>query len=281
MQNIANEEMAAAWNGVSGRAWVDEQQLLDHAYASIEKMLVDQVAAAGARAVLDIGCGAGATTLAVARTLSARGQATGVDISDPLIAVARARAQREGLPARFIRADAQTHTFEPASFDLMISRFGVMFFDDPVAAFANLRRAATETGQLRLVVFRAIAENPFMTTAERAAAPLLTGLPPRKPNAPGQFAFADAAHVRRVLENGGWSRTELAPVDFECGFPASDLVRFFTRLGPLGQVLRDADEATRQRVIVEVRAAFEPFVRGSEVRFTAACWLISAVARSG
>lgn len=281
MQNIANEEMAAAWNGVSGRAWVDEQQLLDHAYAPIEKMLVDQVAAAGARAVLDIGCGAGATTLAVARTLGARGQATGVDISDPLIAVARARAQREGLPARFIRADAQTHTFEPASFDLMISRFGVMFFDDPVAAFANLRRAATETGQLRLVVFREIAENPFMTTAERAAAPLLTGLPPRKPNAPGQFAFADAAHVRRVLENGGWSRTELAPVDFECGFPASDLVRFFTRLGPLGQVLRDADEATRQRVIVEVRAAFEPFVRGSEVRFTAACWLISAVARSG
>jgi SAM-dependent methyltransferase len=279
MQNIANEEMAAAWNGISGRAWVDEQQLLDRTYAPIEKLLVDEVAATGSRTVLDIGCGAGATTLAVARSLGARGQATGIDISDPLIAVARARAQREGSSARFIRADAQTHGFEPESFDLMISRFGVMFFDDPVAAFANLRSASTAAGQLRLLVFRALDENPFMTTAERAAAPLLTHLPPRKPNAPGQFAFADAARVRRILEDSGWSGVALAPTDIECRFPAADLERFFTRLGPLGQVLREADEPTRLRVIREVRAAFEPFVCGSEVRFIAACWMTTARAR--
>jgi SAM-dependent methyltransferase len=276
MQNIANEEMAAAWNGVSGRAWVDEQQLLDRTYAPIEKLLVDEVVAIGARSVLDIGCGSGATTLAVSRNLGSRGRATGIDISEPLISVARARAQREESSAQFIRADAQTHDFGAASFDLMISRFGVMFFDDPVAAFANLRTAAPQGGQLRLVVFRAIAENPFMTTAERAAAPLLTNLPPRKPNAPGQFAFADVAHVRRILEGSGWHHVEFAPVDIECGFPAADLERFFTRLGPLGQVLRDADEATRRGVIHEVRAAFQSFVRGSEVRFTAACWLVSA-----
>jgi SAM-dependent methyltransferase len=276
MQNIANEEMAAAWNGVSGRAWVDEQRLLDLTYAPIEKLLVDEVAAAGARAVLDIGCGAGATTLAVARSLGARGQATGIDISEPLIAVARARAQREGIPAHFIRADAQTHGFETASFDLVISRFGVMFFDDPVAAFVNLRGAATAAGQLRLVVFRALEENHFMTTAERAAAPSLSNLPPRRPNAPGQFAFADSARVRRILEDSGWQGIALAPADIECGFPAADLERFFTRLGPLGQALREAGEPTRLQVIREVRAAFEPFVRGSEVRFTAACWMISA-----
>jgi len=276
MQNIANQEMAAAWNGLSGRAWVDEQQLLDRTYAPIEKLLVDEVAAVGARTVLDIGCGAGATTLAVARSLGARGQATGIDISDPLIAVARARAQREGLPAQFIRADAQTHKFEPASVNLVISRFGVMFFDNPVAAFANLRGAATAAGQLRLVVFRAVEENPFMTTAEHAAAPLLSNLPPRKPNAPGQFAFADSVRVRRILEDSGWQGVGLAPVDIECGFPAADLERFFTRLGPLGQVLREADESTRLRVIREVRAAFEPFVHGDQVRFIAACWMISA-----
>ena len=93
MQKIANEEMAAAWNGISGRAWVDEQQLLDRTYAPIEKLLVDEVAATGARAVLDIGCGAGATTLAVARSLGTRGRATGIDLSEPLVAVARARAR--------------------------------------------------------------------------------------------------------------------------------------------------------------------------------------------
>jgi len=276
MQNIPNEEMAAVWNGVSGRAWVDEQALLDRAYEPIEQLLVEAVAATGARKVLDIGCGSGATTLAVASSLGSRGQATGVDISEPLISVARTRAQREASPAQFIRADAQTHPFQPASFDLMISRFGVMFFDDPAAAFANLRRAASPGGALRLVVFRSIAENPFMTTAERAAAPLLTGLPPRKPNAPGQFAFADAERVRRILEESGWSGVEFAPLDIACTIPAADLERFFTRLGPLGQVLRDADEATRQRVIREVRAAFAPYLRDGEVRFTAACWMISA-----
>ena len=272
----ANEAMSAVWNGVSGRAWVDEQQLLDRTYQPIENLLAGEVAARGARAVLDIGCGAGATTLAAARNLGAGGRAVGLDISEPLIAVARARAQTSGAAATFIRADAQTHAFAPAGFDLMISRFGVMFFDDPVAAFANLRRAASPGGELRFVVFRSPAENPFMTTAERAAAPSLANLPPRKPNAPGQFAFADEERVRRIFESAGWSQVALAPLDVPCAFPAADLERFFTRLGPLGQVLRDADESTRQRVILDVHAAFEPYVRDAEVRFTAACWLISA-----
>jgi hypothetical protein len=152
-----------------------------------------------------------------------------------------------------------------------------MFFDDPVAAFANLRTAARPMCVLRLVVFRAVTENPFMTTAERAAAPWLPDLPPRKPDAPGQFAFADDHRVRRLLEQGGWSRVELTPLDIECAFPASDLERFFTRLGPLGQALRATDDPTRQRVIHDVRHAFQPFVHGAEVRFTAACWMIGAV----
>jgi SAM-dependent methyltransferase len=239
-------------------------------------LLAEAAAARGASAVLDIGCGSGATTLAVARRLGARGHATGVDISAPLVAVAQARARREGVNAQFIRADAQTHDFEPASFDLMISRFGVMFFDDPVAAFANLRRAAMPACSLQLVVFRSIAENPFMTTAERAAAPLLTNLPPRKPDAPGQFAFADRERVRGILAGAGWSQAGLTPIDIDCGFPVADLERYFTRFGPLGQVLREADDATRQRVIEAVRAAFQRFVRDGEVRFTAACWLVSA-----
>jgi SAM-dependent methyltransferase len=280
MEKLANEDMAALWNGASGQAWVDEQALLDQTYRSIEKLLADAVTASGARSVLDIGCGAGATTLAVARTLAARGNAVGIDISQPLIAVARARAQREGLATAFLCADAQTHDFAPASFDMMISRFGVMFFENPVAAFANLRRAATASGALRLMVFRSIAENPFMTTAERAAGPLLPKLPPRNPNAPGQFAFADRDRVQRILEDSGWTGIELAPVDVQCAFPLASLERFFTRLGPVGQALRDADEGLRKQVIQRIRAAFQPFVHGAEVRFIAACWMVSAGAAS-
>lgn len=276
MEKQTNADMAALWNGASGQAWVDEQALLDQTYQSIEKLLADAVAASGARSVLDIGCGSGATTLAVARKLGAGAKVVGIDISEPLVAVARARAQRDGLTVDFIRADAQTHAFAPASFDMMISRFGVMFFENPVAAFSNLRRAATDAGELRLMVFRSIAENPFMTTAERAAGSLLPKVPPRKPDAPGQFAFADRDRVRRILEDSGWSGIEPTPVDVECAFPAAALERFFTRLGPVGQALRDADEALRKEVSQRISAAFQPFVKGPEVRFVAACWLVSA-----
>ena len=160
---------------------------------------------------------------------------------------------------------------------MIVSRFGVMFFDDAVEAFANLRTAASEGGLLRLLVWRSPAENPFMTTAERAAAPLVA-VPRREPDAPGQFAFADEQRVRAILEKSGWGGIEIQPVDVVCRLPEKDLVRYLTQLGPLGRVLADMDESTRDRVSEVVRPAFDPYVDGSEVRFTAACWMVAAQA---
>jgi hypothetical protein len=153
-----------------------------------------------------------------------------------------------------------------------------MFFEDPVAAFANLLQATRAGGEMRCIAFRPVAENSFMTTAERAAAPLLPNLPPRRPDAPGQFAFADRQRVERILGASGWNNAQLAPLDVPCAFPEADLVRFFTRFGPVGQVLREADEATRARIIGTIRAGFAPFIQGGEVRFVAGCWMISATA---
>jgi SAM-dependent methyltransferase len=225
---------------------------------------------------LDVGCGTGSTTLAVARLLGAKGHAIGIDISEAMIAAARARAAREGASASFVRANAQIHEFEPTSFDLILSRFGVMFFDDPVRAFANLRRAAKDGARLRCVAWRSADENPFMTTAEQAAAPLLPNLPIRRPDAPGQFAFADRRRVYSILEESGWTGIEIQRIDVPCAMPESRLVDYLTRLGPVGAALQEADEHTRARVIEAVRPAFDPFVHGTEVRFTAACWMIGA-----
>jgi SAM-dependent methyltransferase len=200
----------------------------------------------------------------------------GVDISDPLIAAARVRAEREGTPASFIHADAQGHAFEPASFDAIISRFGLMFFDNPVLAFANLRRAARDGAELRFIAWRSAAENPFMTTAERAAAPLLPNMPARQPGAPGQFSLADRHRVSAILEQSGWADIDIRPIDVACTLPEKELVGYFTRLGPVGLVLQDADERTRTQVIATVRTAFDPYVHGTEVRFNAACWMASA-----
>ena len=277
---MVNDEQAKLWNGTGGQAWVEAQPVLDQALGSFTDLLLEAWPAEVPQQALDVGCGTGATTLAVARQLGAKGHATGLDISGPMIAAARERAERDGIPVTFVCADAQTHEFEPASFDRFVSRFGVMFFDDPVRAFANLRRAARDNAQLRFVAWRAPTENPFMTTAERAAAPLLPGIPPREPDAPGQFAFANRDRVFSILEAAGWSDIDIRPADVACAFPEKALVRYFTMLGPLGRILPDTDEDARSRIIQTVRKAFDPYVQGAEVRFTGACWVARARASS-
>jgi SAM-dependent methyltransferase len=272
----ANAEQIALWNDTAGRAWVETQETLDAVLAPFEDRLVEAVAARKATRVLDVGCGTGSTTLAIARQVGPKGTAVGVDISQPMIALAKQRAERASAKPRFLCADAQTYAFEPASFDMIVSRFGVMFFDDSVRAFANLELAATSGAALHAIVWRSAADNPFMTTGERAAAPFLPEMPARKPDEPGQFAFADKNRAYSILEKSGWSEIDIQPLDVECTLPERELKNYFTRLGPLGRVLPQLDEPSRKRVIATVRAAFEPFVHGDVVRFTAACWTVTS-----
>ncbi len=271
------DDQATLWNGLAGRAWVEAQDLVDQILQPLEELLVHEVSTVdGVRRVLDVGCGTGSTTVAIARLLGAHGHVAGIDISEPMIAAARARAERAGTDVNFICANAETHAFDPTGFDMIVSRFGVMFFDDFVRAFENLRRAAREGAKLRVLVWRSPSENPFMTTAERAAAPLLANLPPRKLEGPGQFAFADRARVSRILEESGWTGIEIEPMDVPCTAPEKELVRYFSTLGPVGRALQEADDRTRVQVIETVRTAFDPYVHGAEVRFTAACWMVSS-----
>lgn len=271
-----NDEQTKFWNGVGGDAWIDLQALLNQMFKPFTDLLIEASSARLVGRVLDVGCGTGSMTLAFARLLGVNGCCTGIDISEPLVAAARARAEQEDTSARFIRADAQTHVFPPACFDMLLSRFGVMFFDDPVQAFANLRRAARKHAEFRFIAWRSPSENPFMTTAERAAAPLLPGIPARRSDAQGQFAFADRLRIFSLLEEGGWDDIDIRPIDVVCTLPEKELVRYFTRLSPLGRVLQEVDARARIQVIETVRGAFDPYVHGAEVRFTAACWIVSA-----
>lgn len=274
---VANEQ-TKLWNGPAGCAWIEAQATLDAMFAPFENLLVGEVSASGARRVLDVGCGTGATTLAVARHLGPEGRVLGIDLSAPMIALARERGRREGSGAEFVVGDAAAHPFESRGFDALISRFGVMFFPDPLGAFTRLREAMRPRGVLRAIVFRGPAENPFMTAAERAAAPLMPELPPRRTAGPGQFAFADADRVRSILAGAGWEAIRIEPRDVPCTLPVSDLEMWAGRMGPVGLALRDADEATRERVTHAVRAAYQPYVHGRLVVFTAACWMLAAEA---
>jgi SAM-dependent methyltransferase len=277
--NPTNADQAKHWGGVGADGWIELKAVIDRSFVPFTDLLLADCSAGTTSRLLDVGCGTGDTTLAAARRLGAKAECVGVDISEPMIEVARAQAEKEGASARFLCADAQTHAFAADVFDWVISRFGVLFFDDPVRAFTNLRRASRRPAKLRFVAWRGPAENPFMTTAERAIAPLLPAVPPRQPGAPGQFAFADRERVRGVLEASGWVDIQIRPIDIECAMPEGVLVQYFTKLGPLPRVLPEIDAALRGRVIETVRAAFTPFVHGDEVRFIAACWMVNATAR--
>lgn len=274
----ANPEQAELWNGPGARSWIAAQAVLDQAFRGYEALLAELVAEAGAAAVLDIGCGTGATTRAIARRLAPGGRAFGLDISAPMIARATELAAEQGSAARFAAADAQTHAFEPATFDMIVSRFGVMFFSDPVAAFANLRTALRPGGRLALLSWRSAAENPFMTVAERAAAPHLPDLPPRRKEGPGQFAFADQTRVRAILEAAGWNNPDAEPIDMSCTFPAAELDTYLSLMGPVGQILAREAPEVRDRVVSAIREAFDTYRDGPDIRFTAACWLTRATA---
>ncbi|HJV02736.1 MAG TPA: class I SAM-dependent methyltransferase [Burkholderiaceae bacterium] len=272
----ANRDQDLRWNGAAGKAWVELQEQLDAMLAPFERLLLEAVREQRPRSVLDIGCGTGATTLAIASRLGQEAACTGVDISQPMIELARARAAQQGVHADFIRADAQTWPFAAAGYEMVVSRMGVMFFDDPVRAFANLRHATTAGGTLRFIAWRAAEENPFMTTAERAAAPLLPALPARRPDEPGQFGLADRARITHILEQAGWGEIDIRPADEECTLPARELLRYATLLGPVGQLLQKESEDQRARVAAALHDAFQPFVQGDEARFMAACWMVGA-----
>lgn len=264
------------WNSGAALTWVTAQALLDGMFKPVETLLAEAARKAGARTVLDVGCGTGATTLAIAGALVPDGICTGIDISEGMITAAEARPREAGVNAEFIRADAETHPLPAEHFDMVTSRFGVMFFDDPVRAFANLRGATKNKGHLRCVVWRSPEDNPFMTTAIKAAAPYIPDLPPFDPDAPGQFAFAREELVRTILEKSGWQEISFAPLDFECEFPTTELEFYFTRLGVVGRIFDELDAVTQATVTAAMHEAFKPFVNGEMVRFTAACWDISA-----
>ena len=272
----ADQAQTQLWNGASGRAWVDAQAVLDAMFQPFEDLLVDTVRESSAREVLDFGCGTGGTTLAIAHAVGDGGRCVGIDVSAPMIARAEQRAKDVAARAHFVCADAERFPFAPARFDLLVSRFGVMFFADPVRAFANLRHATRAGGALHAFAWRSASENPFMTTAERAAAPLLPALPARITGAPGQFAFAEEAHVRRILADSGWTDVAIAPLDVACTLPESALLSYIGRMGPVGVLLQEADAATRADVLATVLQAFAPYVDGTHVHFSAACWRVTA-----
>ncbi|SDH53531.1 Methyltransferase domain-containing protein [Lentzea fradiae] len=264
-----NSEQAAGWNA-AGQGWVAAQDIVDLVLRPYEEILVQVARERPRERVLDVGCGTGAVARAIAAATGAH--CLGVDIAESMITGAKARGGAE-----FLLADAQVHPFEKG-FDLVVSRFGVMFFADPVAAFRNLADAAAPGADLCFLAWRSAEESPFMSAASQAAAPYLTDMPAPDPNGPGPYSLADPAKTRDVLERAGWGGVELTAVDVVGTMPEEMLEPYLTRLGPVGLALRKAGEADRERILAEVRGVFDPFIGDGVVRMPGGIWKVTASA---
>jgi SAM-dependent methyltransferase len=272
----------ADWTGRVGQAWAGEWRRTDRSFAGLDPALERAILAAaspGGGRLVDLGCGAGTTSLAVARARPTA-SVTGLDLSPDLIAVAAARRDGAGLSperCRFVAGDAVASATRLAPIDLFFSRHGVMFFDDPVAAFARLAEAGAPGALLVFSCFAAQADNHWATRTAGVDAGPRSGVPQ-----PGPFAFADPERVAAILAAAGW-HPERAPERIAFRYvagagadPVADAVSFFTRIGPAARGLREADAAARPALLERLAATCARHCRGGEVAFAATAWLWSA-----
>ncbi|RIV77668.1 class I SAM-dependent methyltransferase [Burkholderia pseudomallei] len=271
------------WNGQSGERWVANQVRLDAMVAVFGQAAIEAAAPATGERVLDVGCGAGASSLALAACVGAGGQVLGVDISEPPISRARALAPPD-TPVLFQVADASSAELPEGAFDILFSRFGVMFFDDPSAAFAHMRRALRPGGRVAFVCWRSAAENDWVRLPMGALKGILAPSAPPDPEAPGPFSFGDRGRVSRILTAAGFADIAIAPFNASVPFgeggtrdaAIDDAVKMTLEVGPLSRALADQPDDIRARASAAVRAAFAGLPGERSVMIDGAAWIVMA-----
>ena len=277
--HASNADQADYWNGPGGAVWTEHQDWHDAFLQPVAERLIAAADARSGEYVVDIGCGCGATTLEIAQRVAPEGEALGVDVSGPMVRRARQRTP-EDLPARFVHADATVYELPPGNIDLVVSRFGVMFFADPAHAFANVRSGMKPGGRVVFACWREARANEWAIVPLRAARGHAPPLPETGPEDPGPFAFADQGPVRRILGEAGFVDVDLQPEDFELDFAIGrgldSAVAGAMTHGPTGRMLRDLPEAARTAAAESMRAALAPRMVGDRAPVGAAVWMVSA-----
>jgi SAM-dependent methyltransferase len=276
LKPTANAAQIEHWNAVAGKTWAQFHELLDRQIEALGLAAIDALEPTKGEQVLDIGCGCGQTSLALADRVGSTGSVVGVDISAPMLEVALHRSRAyPSLAVTFRQVDAQTDDLGRGLFDAAFSRFGVMFFSDPEAAFANIRKALKPGGRLVFICWRSLAENPWMQAPLLAALPFIPPVGPPDPTAPGPFSFAAPDRVRGILANAGFHSVAINPLDARIGgADVEQTLNLSLEIGPLGAVLREHPELT---VVVAdaVRDMLAAHLTPSGVVMPAATWIVT------
>ena len=276
-----NADQIAYWNGPGGEHWTDRQQMQDILLEPVSNILIDRAKAKAGERIVDVGCGGGATSLAFAQKVGQTGRVLGIDISAPMLARARQNAPAE-MPVEFVLADATVYPFDQASFDLLVSRFGVMFFAQPALSFANLRKALRPSGRLAFACWREPRDNPWLMMPLQAVYKHVPKLPQLGPEDPGPFAFASEARVTRILGEAGFSGIKMEQCDLSLdvaiGRGLEAAVESALEIGPASRALQDQPPDIRAAATHSIREVLGPFAKGQAVPLPGSIWLVTASA---
>ena len=266
----------------AGEAWVRMQDRTDTLIDPLGRVAIERLGVVAGERILDVGCGCGQTLLQLAALAGPTGQVLGVDISPPMLARARERAAGRPTIALAL-GDAQAYTFAPGAFDAVYSRFGVMFFDDPRAAFSNLRAAARPDGRLSFVCWQDLAKNPWAARPLEAVMRLLpdAAMPDMlREGRPGPFFMSDPARVRAILGDAGWKNVSLDPVEMPLHLGGAttldEAVEYSLQIGPAARAMADAPETLKPSLEAALRAALAPFAGARGVFMDGAAFVVSA-----
>jgi SAM-dependent methyltransferase len=276
-----NADMLSFWNGQGGRTWTQRQAHTDTTLQPVTDALLAFAGPVNGDLVLDVGCGCGAPTLDFARAVGPSGRIVAIDISAPMLAVGKARAEAAGLTnIEWQEADPSTAPLD--EYDLLTSAFGTMFFGDTVGAFTNMRKFAAPGARMAIVCWRSLAENPWVEVPMSAVAPHLPPRPKAVANAPGMFAFSDPEYVTYVLTKSGWTTPRFSKLDVDLDIAAGrgleQAVEQTTKIGAINSWLRNAPADVVAAVISSLQSALSVHADGSKVPLPAAMWLISSEA---
>lgn len=277
---VSNAEQLAYWSGPGGVHWVEEQSSYDQMLAPFGDRVLERLHLSPGRRVLEVGCGTGALSVAIAKRLGPRGQVVAVDFSPPLLARARERAREARVDTvEFLEADAQTHAFPREHFDAVASRFGVMFFEDPVAAFANLAAATRPDGRLVFACWQQAERNEFLSLIQQVVGRYVS-VAQTDPTAPGPFSLGDPSRIHEVLGAGGWADITLTPVEGSMYVPdrgpVDRAVSFSLDRGHIRQLLDGASPELAALVRRDLTAELETRHDGDGVLLGYAAWIAEA-----
>ena len=279
-RGIANTAQHQYWNTVAGPRWVGLGGFVERRVQVVNDLLLARSGVAAGENVLEIGCGTGATTVPLAQAVGPGGRVVGVDLSEPMLEGARKRvAASERANITLLQADAQVHPFEPEQFDLITSRFGVMFFADPFAAFGNLLPAARKGGRLCFVCWAPLEDNKHWLIPYEVVLRHLGPPAPQPPRAPGPMAFSDPDYVRSILETAGFADIAIdRETPLISGSTPEEEAEHACIMGPSGRLIdeKKPDEAQRETIRREMVEAFAAFARGNEMRLPSTVLVVMA-----